>query len=336
MHRLPCLFKHPGRALPLLMALVLCCARAQACSVTTPNASANIGSFSSLSVNATPRSISAQPSAGLTCPGSLLGLIVTGDRVDATVTSANASRLVNAASGDAIAYQFFADPNFQSQHRIVPGTPYNYYNAYILGLLGLLGGQAAAMPLYVRTVPAAANLAAGTYRDTLTIAWNWSICTGIGIGGLCLGRRTGTGTSSISVTLVVTPDCRINAPNLNFGSSPLVSGFSPVTQTITITCTKGSSYSVGLGNGQHAEGATRRMAAGGAFLNYQIYKGATGTERWGTTGSQRRSAAQADTNPGSYTGTTAQGFIYRAEILPNQPTPPPGTYTDNIVVDVAF
>ncbi|MFG6667120.1 spore coat protein U domain-containing protein [Halomonas sp. HNIBRBA4712] len=334
MRRLPIRFPRRGLVLPLLATLALFSARAQACSVTTPNASAGFGSFSSLIVGTAARSTSAQPGAGVTCPGSLLGLIVTGDRVDATVTSVNGARLVNAASGDGIAYELFADPGFQA--RITPGTAYNYYNAYILGLLGILGGQPATLPMYFRTSPGAANLAAGTYRDTLTISWNWSICTGIGLLGVCLGRLTGSGTSSIAVTLGVTPDCTINAPNLNFGSYPLVSGFSPVTQTITVTCTKGSSYSVGLGDGQHATGTTRRMAAGGAFLAYQIYKGATGSERWGATGGQRRSAAQADTNPGSYTGVTAQGFIYRAEILPDQPTPPPGTYTDNVVVDIAF
>ncbi|OLO04930.1 Csu type fimbrial protein [Salinicola socius] len=305
-----------------------------ACSVNAPTPTASFGSLSSLGVGTMTQQTQALPSAGLRCPGSVLGLIVSGDRVNATLSSVNGGRLRNEA-GDTIGYSIFADAAGQAP--LTLGTAYNYYNSYILGLLGLLSGQAADIPMYFRTQPGtAANVSAGTYTDTLTVRWNWSICTGIGIGSLCLGRNSGNGTSVISLSLTVSPDCAINAPNLDFGSAPLIQGFDPVTQTISIRCTKGANYTVGISDGMHASGGQRRLEAGGNYLRYELYQGVSSQARWGNQGSARRGSGQADIQPGNYDGLSWQGFTYRAEILPNQATPPPATYTDTLVVDVAF
>lgn len=305
-----------------------------ACSVNAPTPAASFGSLSSLGVGTMTQQTQALPSAGLRCPGSVLGLIVTGDRVNATLSSVNGGRLRN-ETGDTIGYSIFADAAVQAP--LTLGTAYNYYNSYILGLLGLLSGQAADIPMYFRTQPGtAANVSAGTYTDTLTVQWNWSVCTGIGIANICLGRNSGNGTSVISLSLTVSPDCAINSPNLDFGSAPLIEGFDPVTQTISIRCTKGSNYTVGISDGLHASGSQRRLEAGGNYLSYEIYQGVSSQTRWGQSGSARRSSGQADIQPGNYDGLSWQGFTYRAEILPDQPTPPPATYTDTLVVDVAF
>ncbi|RYY22483.1 MAG: hypothetical protein EOP62_23085 [Sphingomonadales bacterium] len=44
----------------------------------------------------------------------------------------------------------------------------------------------------------------------------------------------------------------------------------------------------------------------------------------------------AETNAGIYDALTTQGFTYRAAIFPGQTTPPAGTYSDTIRVDVEF
>ena len=41
-------------------------------------------------------------------------------------------------------------------------------------------------------------------------------------------------------------------------------------------------------------------------------------------------------NGGVLDGVSTQGFIYRADILPSQPTPPAGLYTDDVQVLVEF
>lgn len=305
-----------------------------ACSLASANPIATFGATSSLALAGTMQSTSAQPNGGLRCRGSLLGVIVLNDVLLATLSSANNGKL-KGPNGDSIDYRVFADTARQAP--LVIGGSYNYYNSYILGLLGILGGASAAMPVYFDTVPASAtNVSAGLYTDTLTINWSWSICTGIGVLNACLGRNNGSAVSVIQVELRVLPDCIINAPDINFGAAPLVSGFEPVTQVLSVRCTKGQTYSVGMSQGQHFSGGRRRMASLGNYLYYDLYKGATGTQRWGHLGVDRRSSTQAETQAANHDGVSSQGFVFRGVIDSNQTTPPVGLYTDIVVVDVTF
>ncbi|ELY7542542.1 spore coat U domain-containing protein [Cronobacter turicensis] len=150
---------------------------------------------------------------------------------------------------------------------------------------------------------------------------------------VCLTPQNGTTTFTSLVTLTVTNDCStITAPNLNFASAPLVKDFAPVSQTIAITCTKGSTYTVGINNGNNAVGSVRNMASGANRLSYEIYKGST-TNRWGVSGTERwasTSASQVSTDG------LLKSYQYTARILATQNTPPAGSYTDTLVVDVAF
>src|SRR5690606_24267530 len=137
---------------------------------------------------------------------------------------------------------------------------------------------------------------------------------------------------SVNLTLVVENDCVLNAPALDFGAAPLAASFPEVTRTITVKCTTGSAYTVGLGDGNHFSAGSRRMRRGATsdYLRYEIYQGVGTNDRWGSTPGERRSSAGADANPGVYDATTEQGFTYRARVDPSQDTPATGVYTDNI------
>jgi len=221
-------------------------------------------------------------------------------------------------------------------------------------LLTLFSGPNGSIPLYVRTAPTA-GLAAGTYTGTVTVRWYFSVC-GVGALTICTfasnspgvvrnyvtGAFTNWGTgapTTVTVTLQVLPDCQITAPDLTFGTAPLVGSFSAVTRTIAVRCSKGSTYSVGLGNGQNFS-STRRMRLGAStnYLNYEIYRGTSvSAGRWGSAiAGERRSSGTADSNPGIYDASTLQGFTYRAVIDPAQVTPTAGTYTDTVIVDITF
>lgn len=46
----------------------------------------------------------------------------------------------------------------------------------------------------------------GVYTDQISIDWTWNLCPGIGLLGLCIGiTNAGTGSSVITVTLIVSP-----------------------------------------------------------------------------------------------------------------------------------
>lgn len=210
----------------------------------------------------------------------------------------------------------------------INATPYTW-NAS--ALLGLLGSQRYTLPIFFRTVTGQ-NVSAGPYRVTLNLSINYSICA-LGALGLCSTPQSGTLTTTMQVNGTVTNDCSaITAPAVNFGSSPLVQNFPTISQAVTLTCTRGSTYTVGLNNGLYSNGAVRNMASGNNRLSYEIYKGNT-TSRWGSTGTERwASSASSLISADALTRT----FNYTAKVLTTQATPPGGTYEDTVIVDVAF
>ncbi|WP_449434942.1 Csu type fimbrial protein [Pseudomonas putida] len=270
--------------------------------------------------------------AGLQCTGSLLSLLVSSDHFLATITSST-SGLVG-PTGDVIPYTIYADNT--TSFPISRGTQFDFARNNLIDALGLLNGNSPkAVPLYLRTT-VGANVAAGVYRETLSIAWSWNYCAGIGLGNVCLGRDIGSGNQTLSVSLTVSNDCQITTPNINFGSAPVVAGFATVNQSVSLSCTKGSNYTVGLNDGLNAASGRRRMKSpANQYLAYDIFKSA-GAVRWGSTSSARRSSSDADINPGVGTGTGSQVFNYNAKVYTDQATPPAAAYTDNVILDVLF
>lgn len=209
--------------------------------------------------------------------------------------------------------------------------PLNGNYRYSAGvLLGLLTSQTYNFPLFLRTVRGQ-NVSAGQWQVTLTLRVNYNICA-LG-AAVCLTLQSGTEDLMIQVSLSVTNDClAITAPNINFASAPLVQNFAPVSQSLSITCTKGSAYTVGINNGNYPSGAVRNMASGANRLSYDIYKGSS-TSRWGVAGTERwASAASSQLS----TDGLLRTYNYTARILTNQATPPAGSYSDTLVVDIAF
>jgi spore coat protein U-like protein len=317
----------------LLLGLLQAGPAIAACSVVT-TAPASFGSISSMTVR-TAAQTSSTANAGLSCTSALISLLVSSDHFYATVTSAQSGMV--GPTGDVIGYTLYG--NNSSSYPITRGTQFDFGGSGgIAQALGLIAGPGTkTVPLYLSSITGS-NVAAGLYTETLNIAWNWNYCSGIGIGGVCLGRDIGNAVATLTVSMIVTNDCQITAPNISFGSAPVISGFTAVTgQTINIACTKGSAYTVGLSDGQNplSAGGRRRMISGSNYLAYDIFKSA-GTTRWGSVGAARRASSTAEVNPGNGLGTGSQVFNYNAKIYSDQTTPPAGTYLDNIVLDVGF
>lgn len=303
-----------------------------ACSVgtTTPAAFGLVGS---MAVKNTLQSTSTLNS-GLSCVGTGITLFGT-SMFKATITSATSGMV--GPTGDVIGYTIYA--THATTYPISRGAPgFDFASNGLLSLLGLIGSASPKyIPLYISTITGS-NVAAGVYTETLNIQWDWYYCPGIGIGGICIGANAGSKSTALTVTLTVANDCTISALNISFGSAPVISAFTPVTsQTISLSCTKGSAYTVGLSDGAHAlsVGGRRQMISGSNFLAYDIFKSA-GTTRWGRVGSARRASSDAEINPGNGLGVGSQVFNFNAKIYTDQATPPAGTYIDNVVLDVGF
>lgn len=322
----------------LLLALLSLFPLMSKAACTLPASTASFGTVTTFVVNTTASTTST--SANVNCgSGSVLSLL-TGNAISlqlASATNSSGTRATLKRSGDTgtdnIPVQLCTDSACANE-LTVGGTAYTAGQAQLLNLIGLLGGLNFSIPLYLRTVPGQV-VAAGTYTGTLNVLVNYNICTGIGLLGLCISadQQVGSETIPVTVTLVVTNDCTtITAPNVSFGSAPLVGSFSSVSQTINVICSKGSTYSVGLSNGSYAAGSVRNMANGTNRLSYEIYKG-TSSNRWGPSGTERWSSTTSTSV--SSNGLT-RGYNYTARILTSQSTPPAGNYSDSVVVDLSF
>ncbi len=299
-----------------------------ACAISNPVVS--LGTTSSLSLRT--QAQQAAGSGGLQCDGILAALTAAYVRV--TLTSGS---LQLQSGGQQIPFHIYSDSGYSQALQAT--QPQELSNITLVGI----GGSASAIPLYFRT-DLGANVEAGTYTATVTLNWQWAICT-VGALNLCVWERSpgltqncpllvcgaptnwGTGvTATINLTLVVSKACQIGStPDVDFGSQALVSQFSVISQSVSVTCTNSEGYRVGFDNGQHYQAPWRRMLNGGSYLRYNIYHPNT-TTIWDNTGETE--AAIGTGNP--------QSFVFQAIIDSTQGNVPVGTYLDNVTLIISY
>jgi spore coat protein U-like protein len=312
---------------------------ARACTISSPT-TIDLGSKSSF--DAAVADITAgSGSSGLTC-GGILGLL-TSQFIYLSLDSKSAG-LVNSGTGDSIPFEVTTVPGGAPVP--VGTTSGNLAGASLLSL----GGSGGEVQLFV-DLGAAGNIASGTYTGTITLRWHFATCSAISAIGICIGGWTvSPGISQscllglctlnqssvpsspgspvqINVTLTVTRDCRFDADHIDFGAAPFADSFEPVTGSLRVTCTKGTTYSVGLSNGNYFNGVRRRMASGANRLEYEVFR--SGGQPWDAVSNRAQQLVPA-------AGNTPETFTYEARIYPYQPTPPPGLYQDVLVIDAVF
>ncbi|MDQ7986614.1 spore coat U domain-containing protein [Pseudomonas sp. G34] len=320
-----------ARVTMLLLALLLVPGLAVA-NCTAPGAAVSLGSTNSLSLLTTAQQ--AAGSGGISCTGSLTLLANNFTRVTLNSTP------VLTRDGRQIPLQVFTNAGYTNA--LQPGQPVILNNATLLNL----GGSGASVPLYFRTATGA-NVPAGTYTATLSLTWQYAVCTGVSAVGICTGWSRSPGTSLptctllncsqpstwgagsavvVTVSLVVSKACVISGSELvmDFGSQALVSQFAPVTRSVGVTCTNTEGYTVGFDNGQNYQAPWRRMMSASSFLGYNLYFPNTSTV-W----------TSSQTLPMVGTGLL-QSIPFQGVINPAQANVPAGTYTDNVTVIIQY
>lgn len=135
-------------------------------------------------------------------------------------------------------------------------------------------------------------------------------------------------TTTLSVSANVVASCEVTAGDLAFGEyRPLDGMAQDGSAQITVKCTLGTPYEIGLNLGSHQDGSTRRMSDGSAhFLEYALFKDAAYSEAW------------TESTPGLVSGNgtgldelhTVYGRIPAAQVVS------PGSYSDTVNVNVTF
>jgi len=158
--------------------------------------------------------------------------------------------------------------------------------------------------------------------------------------GLCLcatsAYAAGSATSSFTVSASVVASCTISSTTLAFGNyDPIVTNATTpldVNGSVTITCTRGASTTIGLDLGQNAAnatGTTRAMAtAGPDYLSYELYQDTSHATLWGNSGGNLFTPAVAPSK-------NARTFTIYGRIPAAQGSTT-GSYTDTVVATVNF
>jgi len=144
-----------------------------------------------------------------------------------------------------------------------------------------------------------------------------------------LAVQSATKTTTFKVTATIQSDCTVSASDLNFGTLGLLGANVDQTSTITLTCTNGAAYSLGLdaGSGTGSTIADRKLANGATSLSYQLYRDSNRMQLWGNT-------PATDTANGTGTGTASTVTVYGR--VPPQSTPAAGSYTSTIIVTITY
>lgn len=145
--------------------------------------------------------------------------------------------------------------------------------------------------------------------------------------------QTVSGNFQVSITILKA--CTLtSATNMAFGSNDgVIAANIDQTSTITVLCTGGTPYNIGLNAGTTpgTTETTRQMSNGGTDrINYGLYKaaGRTAGDNWGNAGLDRLSAtAPAIPVPVAHT-------VYGR--VPVQTATATGGYTDTITVTVTY
>ncbi len=146
-------------------------------------------------------------------------------------------------------------------------------------------------------------------------------------------------TGTLTVTANVAASCTVTTNGtLNFGgynpstSTPLTAS----TSSLSVNCTNGANYTIGLDKGGHGTSTTTRQMIGGTLgtvlLNYQLCRdaGATCTLNWGNS-----ITTPIDVYSGTGTGT-AQAITINGQIPAGQTSATSGGYTDTVNVTVNY
>lgn len=194
--------------------------------------------------------------------------------------------------------------------------------------LALLASGRIDVPIFIKTLPTSIWPNAGTYTGTQTLAVDGIICTGIGIGGLCLGTDTVSSNVTLSLKLVVSKSCEfISTPTLvDFGTVSFLENANTIQLNATMRCTHLEDYLLYADNGNNYGSSTRRMkSAAGNMIAYSLMQPSSPTTPLDSLHSLSRIGTGA-----------SEALSIPLKITTGQSTPPAGIYTDNVRLVIEY
>lgn len=138
-----------------------------------------------------------------------------------------------------------------------------------------------------------------------------------------------TADSSFTVRIVIGAACVVtSSTDMLFGNAGVLVAAIDQTSTISVQCTSGQAYNIGLNSGANSGSVSARQMNGpGGMISYSLSTDAGRLSNWGET-------IGSDTVGGTGNGSVQSFTVYGR--VPAQPTPLPGTYSDTVTVTVTY
>lgn len=305
----------------LLVLLTPSAALAQSCNFSISSVTfTNVDTLSSANTDIT-------ATVAISCTGIALTSVRICPSIGAGSGGATASARQMIAGSSSLNYQLFQDTArsvvWGSYNWALPGTP-----PTIDLPLAANGAGSTNVTIYARAFGGQGSVPPGTYTTSFTAADTDFVYAALGVlpcPNMLLPQHAHP---TFSGSATVLSNCKVAAADIGFGSQGVLSANVDQTGSVSVTCTAGTTFNVGLDDGHANAGPTGRvMALGGNQVKYGLYRDAARSLVWGST---------IGTNTLGGTGNgSAQNLTVYARVPP-QVTPPAGTYNDVIVVTVTY
>lgn len=240
---------------------------------------------------------------------------------------ASGTRQMRNAANDSLPFDLYQDPartlRFGSAFRPELGSP-----VAVLFPTGA-GNTTINVPIYARIPPNQQGTRLGSYASEFSAEHVALVTTNYtGTPPNCSTIQGSPKRGPFSVRAGVLKNCKIRAQNLDFGEHGILDSAVDATGQLSVTCSPGTSFSVGLDHGLNGSGPTsRRMMLGERSIMYGLYRDPARTQPWGGVTSSNRFSG---------TGSGAEQKLPIYGRVPAQLAPGPGKYTDTVVVTVSY
>jgi spore coat protein U-like protein len=143
------------------------------------------------------------------------------------------------------------------------------------------------------------------------------------LGFAAVPATAGTATATFAVSATVQATCAVATTPMAFGNYSSITA-APGTSTVTVTCTTGTPYTLGLdaGLGSLATVTARKMMNGAVVLNYGLYTDAAHTTNFATLASANGTGAGVP--------VTVYGLVPANQFVA------PNAYSDTITATVTY
>jgi spore coat protein U-like protein len=251
------------------------------------------------------------------------------------------NRLMNGPGAAQLGYQLYSDPGLT-----IPwgSWPLNLYGGgYSWTPYGTKVNDSWTATVYGSVLANQQTITAGNYSSRLNLYFTYDSHSfangGSDSGYVCPDiRNQGSNFTIFTARATVTGACAINASTLNFGtvSGAIVQSTSLSSNTIVnVTCTDGSPYAIGMSNGNYPSGSQRRMAYAGNYLNYNLYVDSAHSIPWTTATNSSTCTTTGQCYLGTGTGSQQSIPVY-GQFPAVGSQPPPGTYSDMVVMTIFY